>query len=270
MNNWIQNSLKLASSRGYLDKLLNVYPVDTTIKRQISPKVKKTIINALKSNDKKELISTLLRLDRFPIDDPYIGFIRKDKNALDYNPKTLERINKRLHMLGIHDILDGISRPESSSRKMGQMFKKWLYDLGYPVLNADQILKTKATVAILAGGDKSLKAFAKKELGYKGDKGLDLVIKVGEKFIIGEAKFISTTGGTQDKSFREGINFIKHKSGKALRIAVLDGVIWIRSKQKKKTINLNLYESADKLNSNQIVLSALLLKDFIEELIGKE
>jgi hypothetical protein len=266
MNKWVKNSFKLAASHGYLDDLSDIYPVDTTIRREIDKKAEGDIIRAFRSGNKKELILTLLRLDRFPIDDPYIGFIRKDKNALDKNPKTFRRINKRLWTLGLKGILEGVSRPESSSRKMGHMFKKWLHGLGYPVLGTNQILKTKTRVVVLAGGDTALKKFAKKELGYRGDKGLDLVIKVGRRFVIGEAKFISTSGGTQDKSFRETMNFIKQKRGKALRMAVLDGVVWSRSKQKKKARKLNLYESVDKLDSKQIMLSALLLKDFIRTL----
>lgn len=261
MNKWVQNSFKLAASRGYLDKLSDIYPVDTTIKRRIDAEAKSAITNAFKIGDKKELILTLLRLDRFPIDDPYIGFIRKDKDALDKNPETFKRINKRLQLLGLKGILKGASRPESSSRKMGHMFKNWLHDFGYPVLSANEILKTKARIAVLAGGDAALKNFAKKELGYKGDKGLDLVLKAGKRFVIGEAKFISASGGTQDKSFRETMNFIKYKGGKTLRIAVLDGVVWVPAGSKNN--HKNLYSTIRNLKDSQIAFSALMLKEFL-------
>lgn len=266
MNKWVQNSFKLAASRGYLDKLSDIYPVDTTVRREVNKKAESGISRAFKSGNKKELILTLLRLDRFPIDDPYIGFIRKDKSALDKNPKTLGRINKRLRALGLAGILEGVRKPESSSRKMGHTFKKWLHNSGYPVLTADQILKTRARVAVLAGGDAALKEFAKRELGYKGDKGLDLVIKTGKRFVIGEAKFISASGGTQDKSFRETMNFIRQKGGGAMRIAVLDGIVWSGPK-KKKGKKPTLYESVARLNPKQIMLSALLLKNFIKTLV---
>lgn len=263
MNKWVQKSFESANSHGYLDNLSDIYPVDTTIKRQIDAKAKNAIVNAFKIGDKKELILTLLRLDRFPIDDPYIGFIRKDKDALDKNPKTFKRISKRIQALGLKGILEGVSRPESSSRKMGHMFKKWLYGLGYPVLPADQILKTRVKIAILTGGDAALKDFAKKELSYKGDKGLDLVIKIGKRFIIGEAKFISASGGTQDKSFRETMNFIRHKDPRVIRIAIIDGVVWASAGGKN---NLkSLYGTIRNLKSGQIALSALLLKEFLKE-----
>lgn len=267
MNKWVQNSFKLAVSRGYLDKLSNIYPVDTTVRREVGRKAEGSIIHAFKSGNRKELILTLLRLDRFPIDDPYIGFIRKDKSALDKNPITFTRISKRIQTLGLKGILEGVRRPESSSRKMGQMFKKWLHGLGYPVLTADQILKTKARVAVLTGGDTSLKKFAKQELGYRGDKGLDLVLKVGKRFIVGEAKFISTSGGTQDKSFRETMNFVRHKDHHAIRIAVVDGVVWAQVSVTKKN-RKNLYQTITNLKEGQIALTALLLKKFINSTVS--
>lgn len=262
MNKWVQKSFELAASRGYLDKLSDIYPVDTTVRREIDRKTEGDISRAFKNGSKKELILTLLRLDRFPIDDPYIGFIRKDKNALDKNPKTFRRINRRLRMLGLKGILEGVRKPESSSRKMGHMFKKWLHGLGYPVLPANQILKTRAKIGVLAGGDAALKDFAKKELGYKGDKGLDLVLKAGRRFIIGEAKFISASGGTQDKSFRETMNFIRRKDSRAIRVAVVDGVVWAPASDKNN--RKSLYSTIRNLKDGQIALSALLLKEFLK------
>ena len=75
------------------------------------------------------------------------------------------------------------------------------------------------------------------------------------------------SGGGQNNSFREGIAFIKNKSKKlnATRITIFDGVVWIiseKAKQRKK--KLSLYETIINLKNNKIALSALLLKDFIE------
>ena len=201
----------------------------------------------------------LLDLERFPIDDPYIGFLRKDKEAINKNPKTVKRIGERLFKMGFDNLIIGASRAKTPSRQIGQLFRKYLHKLGYPVLPRDKFLKNKK-IAILDGGDEALMKFAKEELGYKGQKGLDLVLKIDNKFIIGEAKFISMSGGTQDKSFREGISFVKHKSKKAIHIAILDGVVWLIKKNKKPT----LYETTINLKNNQIAFSALLLKEFIK------
>ncbi|OGZ01860.1 MAG: hypothetical protein A3A43_03355 [Candidatus Liptonbacteria bacterium RIFCSPLOWO2_01_FULL_56_20] len=270
MNKGVEKSFKLAASRGYLDKLFAIYPVAAAVRRKISKKVKEDIARAFKSKDKKDLILTLLRLDRFPVDEPCLGFIRKDISALDRNPKTLARISSKLKALGLKGVLEGITRPKSSSRRMGPMFKKWLEGLGYPILSAQEIKKTRSRVAILKGSDAALKNFAKKELGYKREKGLDLVMKVGSHFMIGEAKLISTGGGTQDKSFREAVSFVKQKKNKAIRIAVLDGVVWIPSGQEHAKEKMNLYSTIKDLSRDQFALSALLLKDFIKAQIYRK
>jgi len=264
MNKWVKKSINLASSYGYLDKLSRVYPINLEIDREISAEEQERIEKAFHKKDVKILISVLLDLERFPIDDPYIGFFRKDRSALKKNPKTVDRIGQRLLSMGLKKLLAGANRPKSSSRQFGQTFSQWLPKLGYPILSPQKFLEHKG-IAILKGKDVALKDFAHRELGYNGEKGLDLVLRINNKFIIGEAKFISRSGGTQDKSFRETINLIKHKDKKATRIAILDGVVWLASKklpvEKKK--KQSLYESVSHLNVNQLALSVLLLKDFV-------
>ena len=262
MNKWIEKSIELANANGYLDKLSKIYPVNLELERDITQEEKNKIKEELKSKNRKGLISVLLNLERFPIDDPYIGFLRKDKDAINKNPKTIKRIGDRLLEMGLDNLIIGASKAKSPSRQIGQLFKKYLGNLGYPILGKEDFLKSK-NVAILEGGDKSLMDFAKEELGYTGKKGLDLIFKIRDSYIIGEAKFISAKGGTQDKSFREGVALAKRKSKKATHIAVLDGVSWlvVRTRGKKPT----LYETVFKLKKNQIVISALLLKDFIKD-----
>lgn len=264
MNKWVKKSVNLANSCSYLDNLMEVYPVDLAMPREINPEERKRIKEIFTRRNKKKLISILLDLKRFPIDDPYIGFLRRNRKALDKNPKTVRRIGKRLLSIGLNGILIGASKPKSPSRQLGQMFRKWLSKLGYPILSKEDFLGCKG-IAILKGGDAALKKFAKDNLGYRGQKGLDMVLRIKRRFIIGEAKFITASGGGQDKGFRETIAFIKHKGRRALRIAILDGVVWlapdkIKTRKKKK---LSLYESVLRLNKNQIALSVLLLKDFI-------
>ncbi len=266
MNRWVAESIEKAQSRGYLDGLSEVYPINVPTLRKILADQEREIKQAFKTKNKKKLITTLLNLERFPIDDPYIGFLRRDKSALDKNPKTLSRIWDRLFIMGPRGVLEGAKKPPSSSRKMGQMFRNWLYSSyqGAVLEESDFLKKTKG-LAVLKGGDAALKKFASKNLGYRGDKGLDLVIRKNNHFIIGETKFISTSGGTQDKSFRESMNFIKRGSAKTTRIAVLDGVVWIPPNPGSKK-KLNLYQTVQNLNNNQVALSALLLKNFLREL----
>jgi len=271
MNKWVKKSIKLANSRGYLDKLTNVYPINLALARDISLAEGERIKKAFRKKNCKELISVLLNLERFPVDDPYIGFFRKDRKALGRNPKTVRRIGQRLIKMGINEILIGVSRAKTPSRQAGQLFKKWTHKLRYPVLSKNDFLSYRK-IALLEGGDKALKNFATEELGYTGQKGLDMVLRIGNKFVIGEAKLITTSGGTQDKSFRESMYFIKQKDRRnVIRIAILDGMVWLVSREailkKKKP---NLYETVVNLSKDEIVLSALLLKDLIKSLQGSK
>jgi len=187
---------------------------------------------------------------------------------LNKNPKTVKRIGKRLIELGLNGLLIGATKAKSPSRKVGPEFRNWLYEIDYPVLQKDDFLNRKNKVAVLDGSDSSLVNFAKEELGYKGSKGLDAVLRVKDKFVIAEAKFITSNGGTQHKSFREGMAFIKEKNKNFIKIAIFDGVVWIMSDKVKtnKKNKLSLYETVINLKNNEIALSALLLKDFISEL----
>lgn len=263
MNKWIEKSISLANSHGYLDELIKVYPVSIEEIRDVSDQEREKIHKAFSSKNSKELINVLLDFKKFPIDDPYIGFLRKDRKALNKNPKTIKRIGNRLFHLGYEGIISGVGKPKSPSRQMGQMFKNWLPNLGFPILLEKEFLAYKG-VAILKGGDEALMKFAKNEIGYTRKKGLDLVLKTKKNFVIGEAKLITTNGGTQDKSFREAINFVKTKNKNAISIAVLDGVVWIPNN--KNGGKKSLYDSLTNLNNKQIVLSSLLLNDFIKSL----
>ncbi len=254
-NQWVKKSIALVGGHGYLDKLLRIYPVNLSI-RNISKKEQEKIAVAFNAHDYKKLILQLLKFPKFPIDDPYVGFFRKDRTALERNPETVRRLGRALSDLGLQGIEIGLSKPAAPSRKMGPYFQKWSHELGYPILPEGKFLKVKKT-AILAGGDAALENFAREYLGYRRKKGLDLVMKKNGKYIIAEAKFITTSGGTQDKSFREGIDFLKKKSKHATHIVIFDGVIWAVSGR-------GLYASLTKLTSSQTALSALLLPDFIK------
>ena len=188
--------------------------------------------------------------------------MRRDQTAIDRNPKTIKRICYQLFKLGANGIVSGIQRPKSSSRQFGQHFKNYLKTIGYPILGDAEFLNFK-DVAFLKGGDAALKKFAKRHLGYRGGKGLDLIFKKNGKLFIGEAKFISASGGTQDKSFREIISFVKRRSAGAQHIAIIDGVVWANPANSR---GRNLYDSVRRLPASKFVMSALLLKEFIKKL----
>ena len=254
MNKWIQKSIKLANSQGYLDRLFEIYPIETGNPRQIPETLKKEIQKAFRDKNKIELIKKLLELPKFPIDDPYIASIRRHPFLLQKNPETIERITKKLFSMDVETILDLGSSSKSPSRQLGYSFKRWLRTLNYPFLNKDEFANYKG-IAFLEGSDKKLKQFAVEELGVKElKKGIDFVLKTKNKFILGEAKFLTDYGGTQNNQFRDAISVAKIKRGNIVGIAVLDGIVWFES---------NAYMHRTVKSTDGIALSALLLEEFI-------
>lgn len=267
MNKWVGKSLKLAEGQGYLDRLAAIYPVgleaeSSRLTREETAEIKKLY----RGWDKEKMLHKLIELERFPYDEPYIGYFRIDRDALRRNPKTQARIVAKLKSMGIKKVLIGANKAKSESRKFGQSFRKWIREEwgGAVYTDGNAFLEARG-IAFLDGGDKKLKEFAAKHFKYRRTKGLDFIARVNGKVVLGEAKFISAGGGTQDKSFREGISFLEGTTKNVYYVAVLDGIIWSRKNGDSKK-KVNLYSSLEELGNNEIALSALLLKDFLKSL----
>lgn len=256
MNKWIKKSIEIANAPGYLDGLNKIYVMNMNPERPLDADIERSIRKAFKSRNTKTLIKLLLKADIFPVKDSYIGFIRAKEKAIDQNPETVERIGKRLYGLGLEKLIQEATRPKETNRQLGSAFRSWLPSLGYPILDEDKFTKAKG-VAFLAGSDKALKDYAAKHLGCRLSKGIDALFKKANTYVIGEAKFLTTPGGEQDRGFDDASKFIKSKSGKAKRIALIDGYIWLKR-------NKGLYNKI--IKSNLDIFSALLLKEFIEAL----
>jgi hypothetical protein len=256
MNKWIEKSIKLANSKGYFDKLIDVYPVGAGGNRQISNEAKEKIRAAFSKKDKLLLVKTLLDLPKFPIDDPYIASLRRHPLLFYKNPKTVKRIGARILSIKLDSLLKLTSQPKSPSRQLGQSFHSWLKTIKYPFLEKDKFKNYKG-IAFLEGSDGRLKQFVIQELGIKKlSRRPDFVLKIKNKFIIGEAKFLTDYGGTQNNQFDGAIEITKIAPNRATGVAVLDGIVWFKSKA-------CMHEKVKKLKSTAI--SALLLKEFIKK-----
>lgn len=256
MNKWTKKSINLANSQGYLDRLFNVYPIELGVSRSLPEEIKEEIKQAFENKDKVAFIKELLKLSKFPLDDPYIASLRKHPHLLERNPETIDRIAKKLFSMGIEVILKLAERPKSPSRQLGHSFKKWLKILDYPFVG-ERDFKDHKSVAFLDGSDTKLKEFAIKEIGVKKlKKGVDFIIKLGGRFVIGEAKFLTGHGGTQNNQFNDAINVARIKKDNVMGVAVLDGIVWFES-------NTHIHRTIKSFNG--VALSALLLKEFIEE-----
>lgn len=265
MNPWIRESINLANDEGYLDNLLSIYDVSAVRQRQVSAQRIRDIVNAHTRQDSHGLVEVLLKLDKFPVDDIYVGFLRKDKSSIMRNPKTVERIAERLLTMPVDDVIKLCRQPKVDNRRMGELFHNWFTNLGYPKLDEDSfanltetidMLGKKHSILMLDGTRKDFRDFVNRVLGCGLEKELDILVKVKGEYIIGEAKYFSSFGGHQTDQFEDALSFLLNVQGEAARIAVLDGVVWLDTKN-KMCLKVRRLES--------IAMSALLLPRFLEE-----
>ena len=101
--------------------------------------------------------------------------------------------------------------------------------------------------------------FAKEHLNYNHNKGLDFVARFNGKYVIGEAKFLTDFGGHQNAQFNDAISTIETKKVKAIKIAILDGVLYIKGKNK-------MHKSITELYKDYNIMSALVLREFLYQL----
>lgn len=258
MNIWVKKSIELANSSGYLDNLHLVYPMDSSGLRTIPQDTQDRIKEALDKRNYEKLIQMLLNeLELFPIKDSYVAFLRKNPDAAKNNPQTVKRIGDRLLKMGFDELLKSSTQPKETNRQIGPLFQRWIPSLGYPLLPKGEFINNKK-IAFLKGSDKELREFTKDELKTNLKKGIDVVAKSGEIYIIGEAKFLTDFGGHQNAQFNDPLGLLQSRNDKkVIRIGILDGVVWLRTRNK-------MHVSITK--KNRLAMSALLLKEFIESL----
>ncbi|GIV29899.1 MAG: hypothetical protein KatS3mg028_0965 [Bacteroidia bacterium] len=101
--------------------------------------------------------------------------------------------------------------------------------------------------------------FASNKLNYTHNKGLDFIGRFNGKYVIGEAKFLTDFGGHQHAQFNDAINMLLTKNVKAIKIAILDGVLYIKGKNK-------MYKSITTKYKNLNIMSSLVLRDFLYQI----
>ena len=257
MNYWTKLSIDFANQRNYLDQLFKVYPTIPEGIRDLDKTTWVKIERAFNKKDKKELLNLLLSLDLFPIKDSYIAYLKRDPSAIKRNPNTVDRIYGRLNELGLDGIYERCSEPKETNRQIGPFFKRWVNTgvLGAPILKLDDFVAKKGN-AILSGSDKEMMNFASKYLNYKRDKGIDFLARFNGKYIIGEAKFLTDFGGHQNAQFDDAISTLKGKGVKAVKVGILDGVLYIKGNNK-------MYRSVTTTYKKYNIMSALVLREFL-------
>jgi len=260
MNYWTDLSIQFASQKNYLDELYKVYPTIPEGIREVNKDKWNKVQNAFQAKNNSELIKNLLTLDLFPIKDSYVAYLKRDKTSLERNPETVNRLSGRLYEMGIDEIFKRSTEPKETNRQIGPLFKRWLNKgtLGLKLLKLQEFQSTKDN-AILDGGDAELMRFAKEHLNYDGTKGLDFLARMHGKYVVGEAKFLTDFGGHQNAQFEDAKNLIKNGSIKAIKIAILDGVLYIKGNNK-------MYKYITNHPDEYNILSSLVLREFLYQI----
>ncbi len=165
MNYWTKLSIEYANQRSYLDDLFQVYPTIPEGLREIDSKIWSNIEYHFKQKDNLALITELLNLDLFPIKDSYMAYLKRDKSALERNPRTINRICGRLYEIGLNKIFEKCSEPKETNRQIGPMFKDWINNksLGVEPVDLNDFIANEND-AILKASDNVMAEFAKSHL----------------------------------------------------------------------------------------------------------
>lgn len=257
MNIWVKRSVRLARSRGYLDRLQAVYPPEPGDPHIIGNEKEREVIAAFRSRNARRIIEVLLPLKRFPIKHPYVAFLKQDPDAIRRNPRTVNNLAKQLVALGPRRVLLGAKAPKEANTRFGQSFKNWIQKLGITFLKENAFEAERRRLVLLEGSDIALRRYANEFLDMGLPKNPDFLARRGNRFVVGEAKFISAGGGHQDRAFEDALKLLEGHHGNAQRVALLDGVVWLENRGK-------MFRAVQ--NFGGPLLSALLLKDFLRSL----
>jgi hypothetical protein len=260
MNQWIDLSIAYANQRSYLDDLFQVYPTIPEGIRAVNEELWTQIETAFRKRDNPALLGNLLKLDLFPIKDSYVAYLKRDKDALERNPATVARLCGRLYEMGLDAIYARSSEPKETNRQIGPLFRRWLKkkSLGVQPVRAKDFLASREN-AVLDASDAEMMEFARKHLNYHHDKGLDFVGRFNGKYVIGEAKFLTDFGGHQNAQFNDAVATIHSKGVKAITVAILDGVLYIKG-------NNRMYRAITTTLKDDNVMSSLVLREFLYQI----
>ena len=265
MSEWVDRSIDEASKSGYLDRLHAVYTIGRAVERSLPKGMARGIAEAHDNHDQESLVRELLKLEKFPIDDPYVRYLAKEERALGENPETVKRIGDRLLEMPVDELLRRCREPKVINRQMGSMFRTWLGKLDYLMLSEAEFSTGEAavycgkpaTIVLLKGTGRTLTKYANEKLSCGLDTELDLLARVHNEHIIGEAKYFGDFGGHQRGQFEKAVAFAHSVQGAAIRIVIFDGVIWL---DRKNTM-------CQQVRRLQVpTMSALLLQDYLASL----
>jgi len=288
VNYWAKKTLDLAAKGDYLDRLLEIYPAKLPPERPLSDVVRQTIIDLYQEERYEDLVVFLIDLKDydypFPIEHPYAALLRhlgkaQRSSVIKRNPQVIKELADLLVSLSLNSILRGMKRPKDINRALGAAFKTWVNkkftNPPFRVVNDCAMLPRCSSneICIYAGPDEKIAEFVRTHLGLaeptKGFFDRDIVAKVKGIYVIGEARFLSTPGGSQSRDLDNTLRFVETMEEMATRstevklkgVALLDGVVWFYSPYVK--------EIERRAVNDRVVMSALFLEEYLLDLFNK-
>lgn len=264
LNQWVLRSIELFENTPYLDNILAVYPLQSARPTRLNDNLRRRIISAHQARRTNELITILQNEVKFPYDEPLWYLMKNIQGCLNNNPQQIQRIADSLYSMTADETVFRLESAPKLNTQMGPMFTNWLRN-NFSLLNVDEFTSSTQGVHILNSSEQEGKNFVNDILLQNVEKRPDLVAKVNETYIIGEAKWIGSPGGNQNKQVVEVINLCRDQRGNVIRIGIIDGFPWATKTVTESIINDKTVVQVQE--SEYDIISALLLNDYLNSFL---
>ncbi|MGB2153459.1 MAG: hypothetical protein ACPHVX_05840 [Flavobacteriaceae bacterium] len=261
LNEWILRSMEIFEETPYLDNLLTIYPLETAVPNHLEQRLKRNIISAHQGRRTEELIQILQGEVKFPYDEPLSYLIKEVENCRTSNPRQINRIANTLYAMTADELVVRLESAPKINQQMGPMFTNWIRS-NFELLNLEDFAESTEGIYVLSSSEEDGKTFVNETLNQNLQKRPDLVAKVNETYIIGEAKWIGRSGGNQNNQVKDVLDFCRDQRGDVIRVGIIDGFPWATKKTNgsiiKDKVNVLVQESP------YDIVSALLLEEYLE------
>tara|TARA_R110001606_G_scaffold12373_9_gene54134 strand:+ start:139 stop:972 length:834 start_codon:yes stop_codon:yes gene_type:complete len=264
LNEWVLRSIELFENTPYLDNILDVYPLQSASPERLDDRLKRQIISAHQARRTDELISILQNEVKFPYDEPLWFLMKNIQGCLENNPLQTQRIANSLYSMTADETVFRLESAPKLNTQMGPMFTNWLRE-NFNLLNIDDFSNSTEGIHILNSSEQDGKTFVNEILNQNLEKRPDLVAKVNNTYIIGEAKWVGSPGGNQNKQVVEVLNLCRDQRGDVIRIGIIDGFPWATKNNVDNIINDKTVVQVQE--SEYDIISALLLDDYLSSFL---
>lgn len=266
LNEWVLKSINLFKNFNYLDQILEVYPFQIASPERLDSKVKRRIINAHQARRTNELIQILKELTKFPYEDPIWYLLKNIEGCYENNPIQIQRIADSLYSMTADETVVRLEAAPKLNTTMGPMFNAWLRQK-FTLLPLNRFQESTDGICILDVSEEIGKQYINEILNQNLDKRPDLIAKVNNQLIIGEAKWIGQPGGNQEKQVQEVLKFCKNQRGNVIRIGVVDGFPWSLFTNNHSLVNSK--EAVNIQESEYDIVSSLLLEEYFGQFLNQ-